>query len=130
MKNDYKVLIASIIFTFMFIACSGGLVVNDDLGSDSPFAYDLILVVLTYEATFAAFRANKMYAPADFPEFNFSRVENFFTMRPTGPYFRRLLFLHLAEPSKENVLLAIRLVEQRADVESANPNYYRFPGNI
>jgi len=89
----------------------------------SRFSFDLILVVLTHEATVAAYHANKTYTPADFPEFNFSKVENLFTMMPTGPQFKRLLFLYLSEPSKENVLRSIELIGQRPDVESAEPNY-------
>ncbi|MDR0455173.1 MAG: hypothetical protein LBH20_00630 [Treponema sp.] len=92
---------------------------------DCPyFSFDLILVSLTPEATVAAYNAGKAYTPADFPEFNFSRVDNLFTMEPTGPFFKRILFLYLAEPGKENVLTAVELIGRRPDVSFAGPDYY------
>jgi len=80
----------------------------------------MISVVLTYEATVAAYHADKTYTPADFPEYNFSTVENLFTMKPTGPHFKRILFLYLAEPvdsNDENFLRAVELIRQRNDIE-------------
>ena len=81
----------------------------------------MVSVVLTNEATVAAYHANKTYTPADFPEYSFSRVENLFTMTPTGPHFKRILFLHLADPvdrNDEDFLRAIEHIRQRDDVES------------
>jgi subtilisin family serine protease len=37
--------------------------------------------------------------------------------------FRRIVFITLAEPSKENVLNTIRILEQRKDVRYVGPNY-------
>jgi len=79
----------------------------------------MISVVLTNDATVAAYYANKTYTPVDFPEFNFSRVENLFTMQPTGPQFRRILFLYLAEPidrTNQDLLQAVNRIGQRTDV--------------
>ena len=88
------------------------------------FTFNLVIVVLTHEATVAAYYGGKTYTPADFPEFNFSRVENLFTPEPPiNPDMRRMLFLYLAEPSEENVLKAVELIGQRTDVSSAGLNY-------
>ena len=80
----------------------------------------MIVVVLTHEATVAAYHANKNYTPADFTEFNFSRVENLFTMTPTSPHFKRILFLFLDSQVDQNdisFLRAVELIRQRPDVE-------------
>jgi hypothetical protein len=88
------------------------------------FSFDMILVVLTPEATVAAYNAGKAYTPADFPEFEFSYVDNLFTTKPTSPDFCRILFLYLAEPSDKNVLTAVDLIGRRPDVKVAEPDYY------
>jgi hypothetical protein len=88
------------------------------------FSFDLILVVLTPEATLAVYNKGKVYTPADFPEFKFSGVDNLFTMKPTNPDFCRILFLYLAEPSEKNVLTAVDLIGRRPDVKVAEPDYY------
>jgi hypothetical protein len=78
----------------------------------------MIYFILTPEATIAAYNAGKTFTPADFPELNLSAVENLFTMAPNGPDFKRILFLHLAEPVAQNnkdLLAAIELIGQRPD---------------
>jgi len=40
-------------------------------------------------------------------------------------YFRRILTLTLASPGRENVLRAIRFLERRDDIFSAEPNFYK-----
>lgn len=87
-----------------------------------PPLVNIVFVVLTHEATVSAYITNKTYTPIDFPEYDFSMVENLFIMEPTGPHFKRILFLYLAEPiekDNENLLAAIELIGQRSDVESA-----------
>jgi hypothetical protein len=42
------------------------------------------------------------------------------------PQFRRMLRIRLAEPGKENVLLAVSLLEQREDIRYVGPDFIGF----
>lgn len=84
----------------------------------------MLYIILTPEATVAAYQANKTYTPEDFPEYSFSRVENLFTMLPNNPDFKRILYAYLTEPIEQNdqgLLNAIELLNQRADIYIAGP---------
>jgi len=84
------------------------------------FTDDLIIIVLTEQVSKENW--NREYTPADFPEFNFSLIENLLSPFPWQTGHKRILFLHLAEPSHTNVLLAVELIRQRPDVFSAEVN--------
>jgi hypothetical protein len=84
-----------------------------------PSKTEMIYAILTSEATYEAYNEGKLHTPEDFPEWNFSGVENLFTMRPNSPSFRRILYLHLETPvfhNELNFLNAVRLIGQRADI--------------
>jgi len=115
---------------------------------EHEFTDDKVLVVLNKRASMNF----SEYTPEDFPEGLFSRVDDStgLTMElvrkqleaeATGDWseiqhyadnkmlvnvegFRRILTLTLAEKSKGNVLNAIKLLEKREDVFSADPNYF------
>ena len=112
---------------------------------NEQFADDIIIFVLTRRAS----RNFEEFQTSDFPEFRFSDVKCLTpgmqmiqaqllarsSERENSYYydenrmidlneFRRILVLVLAEPSKENVLEAIALLEVREDVMSAEPNFY------
>ena len=75
------------------------------------FHYDRILVVLTDEASIL----DKVWAPTDFPGFAFSIIED-----KRGVGGAEHLFFHLAEPSRDNVLIAIYYLKTRPEVKNAN----------
>ena len=75
------------------------------------FSYNRIIVVLTSEAS----ALNRKWAPADFPEFAFSKIDEI------GPIGTQLfLSFYLAEPSRENVLRAIYQLRMRSEVFAAD----------
>jgi len=114
---------------------------NDD------FTDCTVLVVLSR----AASRDLRDFTVEDFPEFDFYSVEDIspglelarvqtmaaMSRRASHFYydsnwsinletFRRIKALRLREPSRENVLTAVRALEQRDDVISANPNFIEY----
>jgi len=113
--------------------------INDD------FCDDVILVVLTRSAS----RSFVAQSTRSFPEIelaevvcltpgkqqaqdqiagSFSERDSSFSYDARGSinlnYFRQILKLRLANPSRENVLRAVRLLEKREDVRSAEPNFH------
>jgi hypothetical protein len=89
--------------------------------AQQKFSGDLILVVLNYEASIL--NVDKTYVPKDFPEFEFNLVKDLTVGSDVNnPSFRKILSLYLANPSKENVLEAIKQVQLRDDVQSAEVN--------
>lgn len=103
---------------------------------EDNFADDKVIIVLNKEAT----RQFRTYTPEDFPEIECSSVDDLthFTvdyarkkirgekteksMLVNVEEFRRILSLELKEKSKENVLKAIKQLEKRNDILSAEPN--------
>ena len=90
---------------------------------EDNFCESTVLVVLSREAShLGEFSVN------DFPELSLSEVRcitpgiNQARMKGNNP--RRILELILNEPSKENVLSAVKILEQRQDIGSAEPNFY------
>jgi len=102
---------------------------------DDDFADGTIMVVLYGGAT----RSFKNYSAEDFSELNLNSVTELTfsteellsaerknrgtSMEINGDAYRRILKLELAEPSKENVLEAIQLLEERTDVIYVGPDY-------
>ncbi|MDR3021352.1 MAG: hypothetical protein LBU60_01555 [Clostridiales bacterium] len=85
------------------------------------FSVDLILVVLNYKESIL--NLDKIYMPEDFPEFEFNQVKDLTVGNDVNnPSFRKILALYLTNPSKENVLEAIKRVQLRSDVQSAEVN--------
>lgn len=75
---------------------------------EDDFAENGILVVLIKETSF------KTYTPEDFAEIGCSKVTELTIW---------LTYIELAESGKENVLLAIKKLEERDDVLYAEPDY-------
>ena len=97
---------------------------------DDNFAEDTILILLTHEASMESVYYD--YTPADFAEIGCVEVsdlssgitEDIRTGEETDTAtYRRILSLKLKYPSKLNVLLAIKILEHRADIYCAEPNY-------
>ena len=78
--------------------------------------YELLLVMLP-EYNFVE------YTVADFEYVGCIKVEDL-TIGPTEGKLCKILALTLDTHSKENVLNVIKILEQRADVYCAEPNYY------
>jgi len=119
-----------------------------DATLEDDFADDSVVVILTKAETFKF----KTYTPKDFPgincllvtdstEFGMEIVKQQLEAEKTGNWsklqdrinngmlmdvdsFRRILDLHLAVKSKENVLKAIKLLEKRNDILYAGPDYF------
>ena len=97
---------------------------------DDDFAEDTVLIVLTNEASLESLYYD--YIPADFAEIGCVEVRNLSSgitddirageETDTATY-RRILSLKLKYPSKLSVLLAIKILEHRADIYCAEPNY-------
>jgi len=114
--------------------------INDNF---SPYT---VGVVLTRQVS----RNLRTYTVEDFPELRLSEVRHVGThaeenirqqlleMRANSVVtrntsfdvgidsFRQMLDLTLQEPSKENVLRTVRLLERRSDVHAATPNFYSY----
>jgi len=82
------------------------------------FTYDRVIVMLTVEAS----ALGKTWAPLDFPEFAFSKIEQIGISTP------KVFAFHLEEHSRNNVLRAIYLLRTRSEVYSAGPNWIVTPG--
>ena len=65
------------------------------------------------------------YTLEDFPEYNFSKIEKKTFISVEYVYY----LLYLAEPSKENLLDALKAIDYRAnlDLASADADYYSIP---
>jgi len=115
---------------------------------EDEFADNKVVIVLTKEASLNF----KTYSPEDFPEAFISRVDDSTkltmelvskqleaektgdwselrlhienNMLPDIDNFRRILDLTLTNPGKENVLMAIKLLERRGDVFYAGPDFF------
>ena len=99
---------------------------------DDDFLDSSVIISLSNEATFKF----EDYTPDDFKEINCISVEDltmytFATIKQkfeenmlteNDLNFRRILLLEIANPSKENVLSAIKILEIRDDVFCAGPN--------
>lgn len=103
---------------------------------EDDFSDDKVIIVLNKEAT----RKFITYKPKDFSEVNCIAIDDLtkFTvgwvqkqiygekteekMLVNIEKFRRILSLELKDKSKENVLKAVKVLEKRGDVISANPN--------
>ncbi|MDR1690291.1 MAG: S8 family serine peptidase [Candidatus Methanoplasma sp.] len=111
-----------------------------DASPEDDFADNGVLVVLNRETT----RNFKTYVPEDFPEIKCSKVidltgelsvlakEQYGLKKTTDNAqgnelniddFRAILYLELEERGKENVLAAIKQLEEREDILSAGPDY-------
>ena len=77
------------------------------------FADDSLIVMLTDAASNSA----KDYTIKDFPEVKLVSIEEI-----GGP--PKMFKLTLKEPSKVNVLIAVKRLENRKDIKYAGPNYY------
>ena len=116
---------------------------------DDNFAEDTVLILLTNEASLESVYYD--YIPADFAEIGCVEVQDLSSAttahfraqlkgelkppenpRPGQSWFyqekdvttyRRILSLKLKYPSKLSVLIAIKMLEHRADIYSAEPNY-------
>ena len=109
--------------TKMFMVCVavmvvavGGFLVG--CGGGGPwFSYDAVEVVMTIEAS----QRNEPFTVNDFPELNLERIFHRF------PHGEKAAFaLVLAEPSRQNVLQAVYLLNLRDDVYSAELSW-NFP---
>ena len=115
---------------------------------DDEFTDDTVLIVLTNEASLEYVYHD--YTPADFAEIGCVEVQDLSSATtehfraqlkgelkpPENPRagqlwfyqerdvttFRRILSLKLKDPSKLNVLIAIKILEHRDDIYSAEPN--------
>lgn len=110
--------------------------VADDPLMEREFADNRVLVVLTHAASLE-FRE---YGAEDFPEIGVLAVTDLSVGKakkeeiakkenPTQEdldnlnKFNQILCIELAEPGKENVVKAVRLLQTRADIASAEPDY-------
>ena len=92
--------------------------------ADMPFSPYEVVVTLTAEES----AKGKTYTPADFPEVDVFNVLEFdyFPAEYYPDYAdKTTLFLMLNEPSKENVLGAIRIIEDDERVMDACVNWYK-----
>lgn len=113
-----------------------------DYTIDDEFEPDRIMVLLTQKATFTF----KDWSVADFPELNLAEVRDLSAILykralmqlagiplPAGTFpvnlekFHTIIVFTLAEPSKENVLLACDLLMLRDDILCAEPVGYHYP---
>ena len=83
---------------------------------DDDFTDNDILVIMTPENNF------REYTVEDFSDIGCIQIKDL-TIGPTEGRLCRILHLKLEEHSKQNVLDAIKILEQRDDVYSAEPNY-------
>jgi len=86
---------------------------------DREFKYDEISVVLTKTAA----SLDKEWTLADFSGFAFSRIEDGVYINDVYYKYSGMFFLHLAEPSRENVLKAIYYLNQRPEILCAELRY-------
>lgn len=110
---------------------------KNDNNIEKRFENDSVLITLTEEAT----RQFLTYTPESFPEVNCIHVEDltqytaeYVKDKIQGNYteksmlidveqFRRIMRLELKKKTKENVLHAIEVLQQREDILYAAPNY-------
>lgn len=89
---------------------------------DEDFSDDSLMVLMTSEASLA--KIGYEFTPADFAEIGCVDVHNYTWRVPADTtLYHRMLCLKLKYPSKLNVLIAIKILEHRDDVYSAEPNY-------
>ena len=101
---------------------------------DDEFEEYSVMVVMT---NIASLQFNT-YTPEDFPEIQCAEVNDLSTAAASrvqaklnGEYikdvniyeYNQILCLRLKNPGKQNVLDAIKELEKREDIKSANPNY-------
>jgi len=112
--------------------------------ADGNFADDKVIVVMNKQET----SRFKNYAPTDFSEYGFSAVEELTKasrdvlkanrtvlgdLRESSPAkinadkFRTILCLTLDSPGRQNVIAAIKKLEQRQEILSASPDYIFHP---
>ena len=101
-----------VITSGVMVACKSNGKIPDPGGD---FHYDTILVQLTEEASLI----DRQWTPADFPEYEFLRIED--KGKLIGS--RTFLVFYLRKPSRNNVLRAIYQLEQREEVYSARVNW-------
>ncbi len=92
---------------------------------EDDFADDVIMVTITNAVSIGS----KRYTADDFVSINCIDVNDIFAGAELKEHynpskFHRILALTISNPSKQNVLDAIDILEQRDDVLSAEPNYY------
>ena len=91
------------------------------------FAYDVVLVVLTKEATIES-DLGRNYKLEDFAEIGITKIDILSTLSldfVANPYeFRSSLKLTLKKPSRENVLDAVEKLKKRSDIDDASVDGY------
>jgi len=87
-------------------------------GKKYDFADDIVIVVLTEEASLSANSSGKIYKPEDFPELKLSHVDN----AGIQPGQTRILTLYLQEPNHKTVLLYIEILGRSADIQDVGPS--------
>jgi subtilisin family serine protease len=156
MKNigTTRIFAASLAVGLLLLSIGGLLSGNDD-GQDATlnenFTNDVVIVVMTGEASLNL----NTYTIHDFPEVELGDVRSLSTAvesnvreqlleRQNGldlsqrdtfwdvdiEEFKQILSLTLQTPGRENVLRAIRILEQREDVYAVEPNYLVFPSSL
>jgi len=85
------------------------------------FCPELIIAVLTKEASLKAFNNNHMFDTSDFPEFEFSQVDNLFYQNAN---FTRILFLYFANPTYDLARHAVEILSLREDLQSVELNNF------
>ena len=101
----------------VMVVAVGGFLVGCG-GGGPKFSYELVEVVMTVEAS----QRSEPFTVNDFPELNLAQVRDwseYFTWIRKGE-----LTLTLAEPSRQNVLQAVYLLNSRDDIYSAALSYF------
>lgn len=113
MKKISLSLSVLILLTFLTANCGDNMLGcknNNDGKVPDPggnFEYERVLVLLTDEAS----ALDKLWAPSDFPEFAFLKIENNGLIGS-----KAYLTFHLTEPSRDNALRAVYKLRARTEV--------------
>ena len=93
------------------------------------FADDTVIVTLTHDASLASRLSGQPYSVADFTEIGAVNVEYIGGWDNTpqwvidAPTYRAIYTITLSQKSHKNVLSAIKLLNERSDIQSASPNH-------
>jgi len=99
------------------------------------FLDDMVVVVLTHEASLASRSSGQPYTVADFIEVGAVKVEYIGGWDNTpqwvidAPAYRSIYTVTLPQKSHANVLAAVELLNERNDIQSAGPNRLLQPGD-
>ena len=127
-KSSRLVSVILCILIFSFCLCSDAFIataieINEDgkpvcvATIDDSFSLNEIILVIMPNY------ASKNYTTSDFSDVNCTNIEELIWNNANSSY-NRVIKLTIQSSSKSDVIAAIRVLEQRTDIYSADPNYF------